>query len=226
MRKLLIFLVLLFLVGLAASQSSWYPEKLQTGKEVVGYGGIYGANYAMVPVLQIIPAAESADADQIANDVSLNSSTKLLINSTGTGSSNFGDDPDVPRCLTVTPADVVSTAIKFTGTDISGAVITENLTFSASSTAQTTTKAFMNVTRIDATTTGTTRLTDIGTSDKLALSQKLGTYDQVVHAYVNGALETTAPAITKSSTVLSMNTIDAYTVPGGHTTWVYYFIRG
>lgn len=224
MRRLLIFLVLLSLAGLATSQSSWYPEKLQTGKEVMGYGGIYGANYAMVPVLQIIPAAESADADQIANDVSLNSTTKLLINSTGAGSSNFGDDPDVPRCLTVTPADVVTTAIKFTGTDIFGAAITENLTFSASSTAQTTTNAFMNVTKIDATTSGTTRLCDIGTSDKLALSQKLGTYDQVVHAWVNGALEGTAPAVTKNSTVLAGNTIDTATAPGGHATWVYYFI--
>lgn len=224
MKYLLAFLSLFLIMGLVAGQGSWYPEKLQTGREVVGYGGIYGANYAMVAVYQIIPAAESADADQIANDVSLNSSIKLLINSTGTGSSNFGDDPDIPRCLTVTPAGAVSSEIKFTGTDISGAVITENLTFTTSAVAQTTTKAFMNVTRIDATTTGTTRLTDIGVSDKLALSQKLGTYDQVVHAWVDGALEGTAPTITKSSTVLSLNTIDTSTAPGGHTTWVYYLI--
>lgn len=227
MRKILFaFLSLFLILGLAAGQGSWYPEKLQTGKEVQGYGGIYGANYKMVPVLQIIPAAESADADQIVNDQSLNSSTKLLINATGTGSSNFGDDPDIPRCLTVTPADAVSTAIKFTGTDIFGATITENLTFTASAVAQTTSFAFMNVTRIDATTTGTTRLCDIGVSDKLALSQKLGTYDQVIHAYVNSALEANAPTITKNSTVLAGNTIDTSTAPGGHATWVYYFMRG
>ncbi|WP_348528322.1 hypothetical protein, partial [Methanothrix sp.] len=165
----------------------------------------------------------TSDTDQIVNNASLNSTTNLLIRSTGVGSSNFLDDPDVPRCLIVTPSGAVTTEIKFTGLDISGAVITENLTFSASSDAQTTTKAFKNVTRIDATTSGTTRTVDIGTADKLALNKKFAV-NPVVYCSVNGAREATAPAVTVSSTVLAQNTIDTATAPGGHITkiWVLY----
>jgi len=107
--------------------------------------------------------------------------------------------------------------------DISGAVITENLTFTASAVAQTTTKAFMNVTRIDATTSGTTRTVDIGTSDKLALNKKFAV-NPVVYCSVDGTREATAPTVTVSSTVLAANTIDTNTAPGGHITkiWVLY----
>lgn len=208
MRFISILLVLMALMGAASAASS-------------DIAGVYNKN--LVGAVITIPAAETSDTDQIVNDASLNSTTKLLIRSTGVGSSNFLDDPDVPRCLIVTPSDTVTTEIKFTGLDISGAVITENLTFTASSTAQTTARAFKNVTRIDATTSGTTRTVDIGTADKLALNKKFAV-NPVVYCSVNGAREATAPAVTVSSTVLAQNTIDTATVPGGHVTkvWVLY----
>lgn len=208
MRFIAILLVLLALMGAASAASS-------------DVAGVYNKN--PVGAVITIPAAETSDTDQLVDDASLNSTTKLLITSTGVGSSKFIDDVDVPRCLIVTPSDAVTTEIKFTGLDISGAVITENLTFTASAVAQTTTKAFMNVTRIDATTSGTTRTVDIGTSDKLALNKKFAV-NPVVYCSVNGAREATAPAVTVSSTVLAQNTIDTTTVPGGHVTkvWVLY----
>ena len=208
MRFIAILLVLLALMGAASAASS-------------DVAGVYNKN--PVGAVITIPAAETSDTDQLVDDASLNSTTKLLITSTGVGSSKFIDDVDVPRCLIVTPSDAVTTEIKFTGLDISGAVITENLTFTASAVAQTTTKAFMNVTRIDATTSGTTRTVDIGTSDKLALNKKFAV-NPVVYCSVNGAREGTAPAVTVSSTVLAQNTIDTTTVPGGHVTkvWVLY----
>jgi hypothetical protein len=208
MRFISILLVLMTLMGAASAASS-------------DVAGVYNKN--LVGAVIIIPAAETSDTDQIVNDASLNSTTNLLIRSTGVGSSNFIDDPDVPRCLIVTPSGAVTTEIKFTGLDISGAVITENLTFSASSDAQTTTKAFKSVTRIDATTSGTPRTVDIGTADKLALNKKFAV-NPVVYCSVNGAREGTAPAVTVSSTVLAQNTIDTATEPGGHVTkvWVLY----
>ena len=208
MRFIAILLVLMAFMGAASAASS----------DVVG---VYNKN--LVGAVITIPAAETSDVDQLVNDASLNSTTKLLITSTGVESSNFIDDPDVPRCLIVTPSDAVTTEMKFTGLDISGAVITENLTFTASAVAQTTTKAFMNVTRIDATTSGTTRTVDIGTADKLALNKKFAV-NPVVYCSVNGAREATAPAVTVSSTVLAQNTIDTVTAPGGHVTkvWVLY----
>ena len=207
-RFIAILLVLMAFMGAASAASS-------------DVAGVYNKN--LVGAVITIPAAETSDVDQIVNDASLNSTTNLLIRSTGVGSSNFLDDPDVPRCLIVTPSGAVTTEMKFTGLDISGAVITENLTFTASAVAQTTTKAFMNVTRIDATTSGTTRTVDIGTADKLALNKKFAV-NPVVYCSVNGAREATAPAVTVSSTVLAQNTIDTATEPGGHVTkvWVLY----
>lgn len=208
MRFISILLVLMAFMGAASAASS-------------DVAGVYNKN--PVGAVITIPAAETSDTDQIVNDASLNSTTKLLIRSTGVGSSNFIDDVDVPRCLIVTPSDAVSTEIKFTGLDISGAVITENLTFTASADAQTTAKAFKSVTQIDATTSGTTRTVDIGTADKLALNKKFAV-NPVVYCSVNGAREGTAPAVTVSSTVLAQNTIDTATEPGGHVTkvWVLY----
>ena len=208
MRFIAILLVLMAFMGAASAASS-------------DVAGVYNKN--LVGAVITIPAAETSDVDQLVNDASLNATTKLLIRSTGVGSSNFLDDPDVPRCLIVTPSDTVTTEMKFTGLDISGAVITENLTFTASAVAQTTAKAFKNVTRIDATTSGTTRTVDIGTSDKLALNKKFAV-NPVVYCSVNGAREATAPAVTASATILAQNTIDTATAPGGHVTkvWVLY----
>jgi hypothetical protein len=216
MRKyLILFAACLLLVAMASAD--WYPKKIDQGTLLQTDTG--ANNIEGLVSVQTIPAAETSDVDQICNDVSLNSTTKLLINSTGVGSSNFLADPDVPRCIIVTPSDVVTTAIKFTGLDISGAVITENLTFSASSTAQTTNKAFKNVTRIDATTTGTTRTADIGVSDKLGLNTKLAT-NTVLLAALDNTKEGTAPAVTVSSTVLAQNTIDTSGAPAGKVTKV------
>ena len=125
MRFIAILLVLMAFMGAASAASS-------------DVAGVYNKN--LVGAVITIPAAETSDTNQIVNNASLNSTTNLLIRSTGVGSTNFLDDPDVPRCLIVTPHDAVTPEIKFTGLDISGAVITENLTFTASSDAQTTTK--------------------------------------------------------------------------------------
>ncbi|MFA5407886.1 MAG: hypothetical protein WC343_03845 [Bacilli bacterium] len=220
MRKYLILFAICLLLAVTAS-ADWYPKKIDQGTLLQTDTG--ANNIEGLISIQTIPAAETADVDQICNDVSLNSTTKLLINSTGVGSSNFLDDPDVPRCIIVTPSDVVSTAIKFTGLDIAGTVITENLTFSASSSAQTTTKAFKNVTRIDATTTGTTRTADIGVSDKLGLNTKLST-NTVLLAALDNTLEGTAPAVTVSSTVLAQNTIDTSGAPAGKVTKVWFVV--
>lgn len=220
MRKyLILFTICLLLVAMVSAD--WYPKKIDQGTLLQTDTG--ANNIEGLVSIQTIPAAETSDVDQICNDVSLNSTTKLLINSTGVGSSNFLGDPDVPRCIIVTPSDVVSTAMKFTGTDISGAVITENLTFSASSAAQTTTKAFMNVTRIDATTTGTTRTADIGVSDKLGLNTKLAT-NTVLLAALDNTREGTAPAVTVSSTVLAQNTVDTSGAPAGKVTKVWFVV--
>lgn len=214
MRLLPLFLGLLLITGVALGASAPLNKDAVTTIK----SDISGTSNRLGWVsIQTIPVAESSDTDQICNDVSLNSTTALALDPTA---SQFLAQPDVPRCLVVTPSDVVTTTIKFTGTDISGAAITEWANFSASSTAVTTAKAFKTVTMINATTTGTTRTADIGTADKLGLNTKLST-NTVLLAALNDTKEATAATVTVSSTVLSQNTIDTSTAPGGKITKVW-----
>lgn len=82
----------------------------------------------MISALQIIAAAESSDDDQLfaATTGHCNQSTNIL-------KTTFLAQPDVPRNLIATFNASTSGSIKITGTDISGAAITENLTISSAS---------------------------------------------------------------------------------------------
>ena len=219
LRSIAIIMMLLVLVGGAMAQGSYYPQQIGTGKTVKSYGG---TNYVMVPALQIIAAAESSDDDQLfaATTGHCNQSTNIL-------KITFLAQPDVPRNLIATFNASTSGSIKITGTDISGAAITENLTISSASSAAST-KAFKTVTLINADlTTGETNKTlKMGTGNLMALNEKLGSYDQVCDTYVNGVIESTAAAVTKNSTVLSLNTVDTASAPGGYVTLVYYMLKG
>jgi hypothetical protein len=219
LRSIAIILVLLMLVGGAMAQGSYYPQQIGTGKTIKSYGG---TNYAMVPALQIIAAAESSDDDQLfaATTGHCNQTTNIL-------KTTFLAQPDVPRNLIATFNASTSGSIKITGTDISGAAITENLTISSASSAAST-KAFKTVTLINADLTAgeTNKTLKMGTGNLLALNEKLGTYDQVCDTYVNGVIESTAAAVTKNSTVLSLNTVDTASAPGGYVTLVYYMLKG
>jgi len=227
MKKFIAFLMLLSLVMLAAGQGSYYPQQIGSGKTIKSYGG---TNYLMVQGLQIIPAAETSDDDQILNTTggALNTTTNLIVTSSGTYSKYFLAQPDVPRNIIGTVNASTYLALKLTGTDISDAVITENLTWAGASGVKASTRAFKTVTRIDATLAAnqTAKTVKVGTGDLLGLNVKLGTYDQVSDTYVDGVIEATAAAVTKNSTVVSLNTVDTATAPGGRVTLVYYALRG
>lgn len=217
--RIYLSILLALVVFMSAAGASLYP----LNKDVTSYvqTDVGGSNNIEGAIsIQTIPVAETSDDDQLVNGASLNSTTPLALDPTR---SQFLDQPDVPRCLLVTPSDVVTTAIKFTGTDISGATITEWANFTASSTAVTTTKAFKTVSLINATTTGTTRTVKIGTADKLGLNTKLAT-NTVLLAALNDTKEATAPSVTVDSTVLSLNTIDTSTAPGGKVTKIWYIV--
>lgn len=223
MRKLLILFAVLLLASMAV-QGTWYPMQIGTNKAVQSYGG--GTDYAGQVVIQTIPAAETSDTDQImaarVND--FNATTKFVLTTTGAGSSTFLAQPDVPRNVIATMNATATCAMKLTGTDISGAVITENLTWAGETGAKASLKAFKTITRIDATSSATVVQAIIGTGNVLGLNSYLPR-NTVLLEYVNGARETTAGTVTTSSTVLSLNTIDTYTAPGGYVTVVYYVLN-
>ena len=216
MRFFPLFLGLLLITGVAMGASAPLNKDVNTPIKT----DTSTANRLGWISIQTIPVAETSDDDQVVNGASLNSSTALALDPTRSG---FLDQPDVPRCLLVTPSDTVTATIKLTGTDISGAAITEWANFSASSTAVTTAKAFKTVSLINATTTVGTVTVKIGTADKLGLNTKLTT-NTVLLAALNDTKEATAPTITVSSTILASNTIDTSTAPGGKITKIWYIV--
>ncbi len=188
--------------------------------------GIAGANYVTVyssdvtgttnqglqTVAQVIgnltadTGPEASDDDQImvAYTNAFNSSTAFVLTPT---SSQFLAQPDQVRNIIVTMNTSTSCALKLTGTDISGASSTENLTWSTESGAKASTKAFKTITRIDATTTDSTAQAKVGTGDLLGLNTKMPR-NHVTRAYLNNVLEGTAPTVTFSSSSLPLNTVD------------------
>lgn len=226
--KLLIFLLM---VALLAGSVSAYPNLgptsgvSMTGPVVIANGltGSYvPSNVANVAnpmgqvAIQNITAAESSDDDQIkaAAVNEFNATTKFVM------TSGFLAQPDVPRNIIVTMNNTATCALKLTGTDIADETITENLTWAAESGAKASTKAFKTVTRIDATSSVTTVQGKIGTGDLLGLNTKLS-YNTVLFDFVGATRDTTAPSVTVNSTVLSLNTIDTHTAPGGSVTKVW-----
>jgi hypothetical protein len=177
--------------------------------------------------IQTIAAAESSDDDQIFNTTggALNTTTNLIINSTGAHSAYFIAQPDVPRNIIGTVNASTNLSVKITGTDIAGTAITENLTWSAASGVKASTKAFKTVTRVDATLTAgeTAKTLKLGTGDLLGLNSKLAK-NTVLFDFVGSTRDTNAPSVTVNSTVLSLNTIDTSTAPGGAVTMVWYIV--
>lgn len=123
-------------------------------------------------------------------------------------------NPDVPRCLTATAGgtagDIAAIQVTITGTDASGATITEDLpAFTENSTGTVVgSKAFATVTEVVIPAhDGTGATTSVGTSEKLGIGQHLGR-NTVLAAFLDGVKEGTAPTVAVSATALSSNTID------------------
>ena len=203
MRLFSIFLVLVLLMtGLSAA--AWYPGVVAVRTMLLGY-------------------AESSDDDQIkiASAGSFNSTTHFLMRNTGVGSSLFLAQPDVPRNIIGTMNTSTTGSLKLTGTDFDGVAITENLTWAGETGIKASTKAFKTVTRVDGTCTGTTAQFKLGTGDLLGMRTTLAT-NTVIFCALNGTREATAPSVTVSSTVLSLNTIDTSSAPAGKATKIWY----
>lgn len=210
MKLLHLFLALFLVSGLALGASAPLNKDATTTIKT-DIGGT--SNRLGWVSIQTIPAAESTDTDQImaAFVNAFNSTTKFVLLPT---SSQFLAQPDVPRNIIATMNTSTSGSLKLTGADIAGAVITENLTWTAETGAKSSTKAFKTVTRVDGTCTTNTAQFILGTGDLLGLNSKL-VANTVLFCALDNTREATAPSVTYNSTILSLNTIDTSTAPGG-----------
>jgi hypothetical protein len=222
MKRFLIFLVLAAML-LGAASGDLYPGKINTGAKVQTNAGAATNGEGLIAI-ETIAATETSDDDQCWTGIPANNTTNFLLrSSTPKGTPLFLAQPDVPRNIICTPSGSATGQVKITGTDIASAAITENLTLNGAGVVSGL-KAFKTVTRLDGSfTQETARTLKIGTGNVLGLNTKLG-FNSVLYSLVNGALEGTPATVTTSATVLSLNTIDTNSAPGGYVTKAYFVV--
>jgi hypothetical protein len=217
MRSFLIFLVLTAVIGMAAGD--WYPASKDAGpiktdsKETNLIGTI---SIQCIGNITAGTGPEPSDDDQLFAAIPCNQTVNIR-------KTSFLAQPDYPRNIIATFNASTAGSIKITGTDISGAAITENLTVSGTSAAST--KAFKTVTRIDADLASgqTNKTLKMGTGDRLALNTKLSR-NTVIWAFLGNTRESTAPSVTTNSSVLSLNTADLSSELNSGPVWLYYIV--
>lgn len=167
-----------------------------------------------------------ADADWYVTSVAMGNKTYTLAKSA----------PDAGARNVTCTRTVVDTAdtpgkITVTGKDLAGEVITEELTPGANGVLVVGTKAFASVTSVVGsgwTQGGTGDAEDeadtivVGFGDLLGLPDKLDDTAVVLAASLNGAREATMPTITKSDSVLALNTMDLASNYDGTAVALYY----
>lgn len=126
---------------------------------------------------------------------------------------------------TVGAADTPGT-LAITGTDLSGAVITETINVGANGVVVPTTRAFASVTSVVGAGWVIGEGNDtivVGFGDALGLPDLLA-HNTVMMAALNNVREAVAPTVTVSATVLSLNTVDLDSALAGTAVDVYYVV--
>lgn len=147
-----------------------------------------------------------ADVDRIVTSVDMK-----------VGAYTIAAQPDVPRNITVTQTagatEDTNGTIVIVGTDINGTAITETLTPNAGATVAGA-KAFKTVTSVTGVgwvvdgVEGTKDTVTVGVGDLIGLPYYLPADSLVFAGTLGGTREATLPTLTRSSTVLDLNTVD------------------
>ncbi len=147
---------------------------------------------------------------------------------------SFAAQPDVARNLTITPAgttgDVEACTVVVTGTNISGATITENFAFLAdASTATVGNKAFKTVTSVlwpaNCESGGFAATWSIGVGEKIGINHCLAQAGHTVFSTVAGAYETTRATIANDATHVESNTADYNGTMNGSNAFELFYIQ-
>lgn len=155
----------------------------------------------------------AADADGIAT-ITMGTSKKNV-------TTGLAAMPCARNLTVVGSASGISGTLKVTGTNMAGETIEESFTLNGT-TAQTGSKAFASVTKIEVPVRNAADdAVNIGWGVKFGVPYKLA-LNTVLAAYVNGSKEGTAPTVAVSAEALESNTIQMNTAPSGKAT--HYFL--
>lgn len=143
---------------------------------------------------------------------------------------SFSNDgtPDHARNVVITTggttADVAAGNILVEGTDLTGAVISENIPVTENQNgASTGNLAFATVTRVTIPVQdGAAATFSVGTGVKLGLKRKFNAVPLVLAAYYDTTKESTLPTVAVSLTALAGNTISFNTAPNGSRSYLAY----
>lgn len=184
---------------------SLYPFNPKAGQKMQGETlAVTPVDMSFLAHYQITPAAKSATAVHAA--IPLTAQTQTIT----TGITN----PDVPRVLTVKGnAGGIAGNVVLTGTDISGAVITDTIALNGS-TEVNGTKAFKTLTSIalPVETNAGTDTVSIGRADIFGLPHKVYNALMLLKALFNAATDAGTMAV---SATLSLNKFTPAGVPDG-----------
>jgi hypothetical protein len=136
------------------------------------------------------------------------------------GAITAAKQPDFPRGLDLTiggtAGDINASTVTVYGTNFAGTAISEDFGLSEDAAEVLHgAKAFKTVTKVLVPAQDGAGVTlKLGVNDKLGLNEKLSV-NAVLYAMLNGVLESTAPTVTVSSTVLESNTVDLFSALSG-----------
>ena len=162
-----------------------------------------------------------ADVDRIVTTTDMKVGAYTIANASAAG----GIALNVTVTVTQDIEDDTEGTLDIVGTDIDDQVLTETLTPLIGSTVAGT-KAFKTVTSVTGVgwvTGGTADNITVGFGELIGLPDKLEN-NTVLFALFNAVREGTAPTVTFSSTVLSLNTVDLNSALDGSVVAVYYLV--
>lgn len=206
------------------SPGTFYPTNPFLGQKI--QGSAVGAREMLraYPVHFALTAAQAVlgtSADYLSaadNSVAINTSTILA-------------QPTCPRNVVATPggttANVTAVSVTVTGTDETGATISEVLpAFSAGAgTAKVGNKAFATITNISCPINGAAVTLSVGPGAKFGIPHKLARNTVPKGcAFLNNVREATEPTVATDASVLCNNTILLNSAPNGTAIDVYYFV--
>jgi hypothetical protein len=193
-----------------------------------GFTGTYtssvsGTTLTFAPcVVDTLGSPRAANTTGVWAALVLSNSSPVVKTSTNINLYAHGSaTPDVPRGVSVALTAPITGNVRINGTDANGASIYDTLSWTGASTTKYTLKAFKTLTGFKFT-SDTATTSNIGYSDVLGLHYKLTT-DTIAGASLAGTRESTAPTVTVSSTVLSLNTIDLNSACNGGAVKAWWF---
>lgn len=199
---------------------SLYPYKPKAGQRVQGDAG---SGVGRAPNLDAAFIVHYQASPVAAANANVLTATTLPTSGTTTVTAGI-TNPDVGRCVQIVGNQAGITGnVTINGTNLAGDTISEVITANGT-TVVVGTKAFKTVTSVVLPTrNGAGDTISVGMSAKLGLHHKLP-HNTVMRAFLNNALEGTAPTVVVSAATLELNVMTLNSALNGNVVDAYYYV--